>query len=367
MINFLDLKAINSRYQQELKDACARVIDSGWYIMGNELSQFETEFAAYCGSKYAIGVANGLDALILVMRAWKELGKLKAGDEVIVQANTYIASVLAITENDLVPVLVEPNTDTYNLDPESVKAAITPKTRAILPVHLYGQLSPMSELMAIAKEHGLLVLEDCAQAHGAEIKGKRAGNWGDAAGFSFYPGKNLGALGDAGAVTTNDDDLAQTLKALRNYGSHKKYENLYKGVNSRLDEIQAAMLRVKLRHLTTETVRRQQIAKNYRRNISNPLIILPQVEEESAHVWHLFVVRCEMREALHKHLNERGIQTLIHYPIPPHKQQAYSAYANMSLPFTEMLHQQVLSIPLDPSIDDEQIAKVIAAMNEFVA
>ncbi|MCJ2369671.1 MULTISPECIES: DegT/DnrJ/EryC1/StrS family aminotransferase [Aeromonas] len=367
MINFLDLKAINSRYQQELKDACARVIDSGWYIMGNELSQFETEFAAYCGSKYAIGVANGLDALILVMRAWKELGKLKAGDEVIVQANTYIASVLAITENDLVPVLVEPNTDTYNLDPESVKAAITPKTRAILPVHLYGQLSPMSELMAIAKEHGLLVLEDCAQAHGAEIKGKRAGNWGDAAGFSFYPGKNLGALGDAGAVTTNDDDLAQTLKALRNYGSHKKYENLYKGVNSRLDEIQAAMLRVKLRHLTTETVRRQQIAKNYRRNISNPLIILPQVEEESAHVWHLFVVRCEMREALHKHLSERGIQTLIHYPIPPHKQQAYSAYANMSLPFTEMLHQQVLSIPLDPSIDDEQIAKVIAAMNEFVA
>ncbi len=367
MINFLDLKAINSRYQQELKDACARVIDSGWYIMGNELSQFETEFAAYCGSKHAIGVANGLDALILVLRAWKELGKLKAGDEVIVQANTYIASVLAITENDLVPILVEPNTDTYNLDPESVKAAITPKTRAILPVHLYGQLSPMSELMAIAKKHGLLVLEDCAQAHGAEVKGKRAGNWGDAAGFSFYPGKNLGALGDAGAVTTNDDELAQTLKALRNYGSHKKYENLYQGVNSRLDEIQAAMLRVKLRHLTTETVRRQQIAKSYRCNISNPLIILPQVEEESAHVWHLFVVRCEMREALHKHLSERGIQTLIHYPIPPHKQQAYSAYVNMSLPFTEMLHQQVLSIPLDPTIADEQIASIIAAMNEFIA
>jgi dTDP-4-amino-4,6-dideoxygalactose transaminase len=367
MINFLDLKAINSRYQQELKDACARVIDSGWYIMGNELSQFETEFAAYCGSKHAIGVANGLDALILVLRAWKELGKLKAGDEVIVQANTYIASVLAITENDLVPVLVEPNTDTYNLDPESVKAAITPKTRAILPVHLYGQLSPMPELMAIAKEHGLLVLEDCAQAHGAEVKGKRAGNWGDAAGFSFYPGKNLGALGDAGAVTTNDDELAQTLKALRNYGSHKKYENLYQGVNSRLDEIQAAMLRVKLRHLTTETVRRQQIAKSYRRNISNPLIILPQVEEESAHVWHLFVVRCEMRETLYKYLSERGIQTLIHYPIPPHKQQAYSAYVNMSLPFTEMLHQQVLSIPLDPTIADEQIASIIAAMNEFVA
>lgn len=367
MINFLDLKTINSQYQQELKEACARVIDSGWYIMGNELSQFEKEFSVYCGSKHAIGVANGLDALILVLRAWKELGKLKAGDEVIVQANTYIASVLAITENDLVPILVEPNTDTYNLDPKSVRAAITPKTKAILPVHLYGQLSPMPELMTIAKEHGLLVLEDCAQAHGAEVHGRRAGNWGDAAGFSFYPGKNLGALGDAGAVTTNDDELAQTLKALRNYGSHKKYENLYQGVNSRLDEIQAAMLRVKLRHLTAETARRQQIAKHYSRNISNPLIILPQIEEESANVWHLFVVRCEMREALQKHLSERGIQTLIHYPIPPHKQQAYNAYANISLPFTEMLHQQVLSIPLDPTIDDEQVASIIAAMNEFVA
>jgi len=215
MINFLDLKAINNQYQQELKDACARVIDSGWYIMGNELVQFETEFAAYCGTKHVIGVANGLDALILVLRAWKELGKLKAGDEVVVQANTYIASVLAITENDLVPVLVEPNKDTYNLDPALVRAAITPNTKAILPVHLYGQLSPMPELMAIAEEHDLLVLEDCAQAHGAQINGKRAGNWGDAAGFSFYPGKNLGALGDAGAVTTNNDELAKTLKALR--------------------------------------------------------------------------------------------------------------------------------------------------------
>ncbi|TVL33370.1 DegT/DnrJ/EryC1/StrS family aminotransferase [Shewanella xiamenensis] len=366
MINFLDLKAINNQYQQELKDACARVIDSGWYIMGNELTQFETEFAAYCGTKHAIGVANGLDALILTLRAWKELGKLQSGDEVIVQANTYIASVLAITENDLVPVLVEPNLGSYNLDPETVIAAITPKTKAILPVHLYGQLSPMPEIMAIAKEHNLLVLEDCAQSHGAEINGKRAGNWGDAAGFSFYPGKNLGALGDAGAITTNNDELAQTLKALRNYGSHKKYENLYQGLNSRLDEIQAAMLRVKLRHLDDETPRRQHIAQTYRVHISNPLITLPQVKEELTHVWHLFVVRCENREGLQQHLTDNGVQTLIHYPIPLHKQRAYSCYSDIQLPLTELIHQQVLSIPLDPTMSAEAIAKVIRVLNEFV-
>ncbi|MNZ09503.1 dTDP-3-amino-3,6-dideoxy-alpha-D-galactopyranose transaminase [compost metagenome] len=378
MINFLDLKAINNQYQQELKDACARVIDSGWYIMGNELTQFETEFAAYCGTKHAIGVANGLDALILTLRAWKELGKLQAGDEVIVQANTYIASVLAITENDLVPVLVEPNPASYNLDPATLVAAITPKTKAILPVHLYGQLCPMPEIMAIAQKHNLLVLEDCAQSHGAEINGKRAGNWGDAAGFSFYPGKNLGALGDAGTITTNNDELAQTLKALRNYGSHKKYENLYQGVNSRLDEIQAAMLRVKLRHLEAETARRQQIAAMYCEGINNPHIVLPldaaairtqhstlNIQHYKAHVWHLFVVRCENRAALQQHLADKGIQTLIHYPIPPHQQQAYPQYANMQLPLTEQIHQQVLSIPLDPTISDEAVKQVIAAMNEF--
>lgn len=367
MINFLDLKIINNQYQQELKDACARVIDSGWYIMGNELTKFEIEFAAYCGTKYAIGVANGLDALILTLRAWKELGKLQAGDEVIVQANTYIASVLAITENDLVPVLVEPNTATYNLDLTTVAAAITSKTKAILPVHLYGQLSPMLEIMAIAKQHNLLVLEDCAQAHGAEINGQRAGNWGDAAGFSFYPGKNLGALGDAGAITTNDDQLAQTLKALRNYGSHKKYENLYQGVNSRLDEIQAAMLRVKLPYLEAETTRRQQISQAYRSGISNPLVTLPHVIDELAHVWHLFVVRCEKRDALQKYLAEQGIQTLIHYPVAPHKQQAYRQWNNMVLPMTEKIHQQVLSLPLDPTMSDESIFQVISAVNGFNA
>lgn len=367
MIEFLSLKAVNAQYQQELKDACSRVIDSGWYIMGNELTQFETEFAAYCGVKHAIGVANGLDALILVLRAWKELGKLKAGDEVIVQANTYIASVLAITENDLVPVLVEPDADTYNLDLALVRAAITPNTKAILPVHLYGQLSPMPELMGMAKEYDLLVLEDCAQAHGAEIGGKRAGNWGDAAGFSFYPGKNLGALGDAGAVTTNDDELAQTLKALRNYGSHKKYENLYQGVNSRLDEIQAAMMRVKLPYMEKETARRQEIARLYRAGINNPLVTLPHVEAESAHVWHLFVVRSDVREQLQQWLNEQGIQTLIHYPIPPHKQQAYPQLHDRQLLLTEQIHQQVLSLPMDPTMSDEAVAKVIAAVNGFKA
>lgn len=367
MINFLDLKAINNQYKNELKDACARVIDSGWYIMGDELTQFESEFSRYCGTKYVIGVANGLDALNLVLRAWKELGKLQAGDEVIVQANTYIASILAITENDLVPVLVEPNPETFNLEPAQVKGAITPRTKAILPVHLYGQLSPMPELMAIATEFDLLVLEDCAQAHGAEIQGKRAGNWGDAAGFSFYPGKNLGALGDAGAVTTNDDELAQTIRALRNYGSHKKYENLYQGVNSRLDEIQAAMMRVKLPYLEEETTRRQNIAQLYRSHIKNPFVKLPRVENESAHVWHLFVVRSEVREQLQQWLSEQDIQTLIHYPIPPHKQKAYPELQNYRLPLTEQIHQQVLSLPMDPTMSDEAVARVIDAVNGFKA
>ncbi|HEQ3588123.1 DegT/DnrJ/EryC1/StrS family aminotransferase [Vibrio harveyi] len=367
MIPFLDLKSINQQYQNELKEACARVIDSGWYIMGNELTQFESEFAEYCGTKHAIGVANGLDALILVLRAWKELGKLSEGDEVIVSANTYIASILAITENKLVPVLVEPDIETYNLTKEGIEAAITPRTKAILPVHLYGLISPMPEIKQIAKQHNLLVLEDCAQAHGARIANKKAGNWGDAAGFSFYPGKNLGALGDAGAITTNDDELAQTLRALRNYGSHKKYENLYQGVNSRLDEIQAAMLRVKLHYLNGETARRQEIAKHYRTEINNPLVTLPKVENEAEHVWHLFVVRCEQREALQNWLSQNDVQTLVHYPIPPHKQTAYGELNHLSKPITEMIHQQVISLPLDPTMDNEAVTQVIQLVNEFKA
>lgn len=370
MISFLDLKKINQQYQQELKDACANVIDSGWYIMGNELKKFEEKFSNYCGTKHTIGVANGLDALTLVLRAWKELGKIKAGDEVIVQANTYIASVLAITENGLVPVLVEPDVNTYNLSVENIKAAITDKTKVILPVHLYGQISPMPEIMAIAQEHNLLVLEDCAQSHGASIDGKKAGNWGHAAGFSFYPGKNLGALGDAGAITTNDEQLAEILFALRNYGSHQKYLNLYQGVNSRLDELQAALLSVKLKYLNNETKIRQNIALTYLENISNPLIKLPLLTNAyknniEKHVWHLFVIATKYRESLQKHLIENGIQTLIHYPTPPHKQQAYNQYKTLSLPITEKIHNEVLSIPIGPTMTSEEISKVIEACNSF--
>lgn len=375
MIPFLDLKAINAQYRDELIAACTRVIDSGWYIAGNELAQFEQNFASYCGTKHAIGVANGLDALILTLRAWKELGKLKDGDEVIVPSNTYIASILAISANNLVPVLVEPDLATYNLCPQQAEAAITTKTRAILPVHLYGQLADMPAIMDIAKRHNLLVLEDSAQAHGAELNGKKAGNWGDASGFSFYPGKNLGALGDAGAVTTNDDELATTLRALRNYGSHEKYKNLFQGVNSRLDEIQAAMLSVKLKHLDIEIVHRRKAAQAYLEGITNPAIVLPAIHStfninnsqlmSKAHVWHVFVIRCEQREALQKYLLEHGIQTLIHYPIPPHQQQAYKEWNMHSYPVSELIHQQVMSLPMGPTVTDEQVAQVIAAINTF--
>jgi len=372
MIPFLDLKAINTQYRDELVQACARVVDSGWYIQGVEVKAFEQEFVEYCGTKHCIGVANGLDALILVLRAWKEMGKLKEGDEVIVPANTYIASILAITENRLKPVLVEPDPATYNISPANIRAAITDKTKAILAVHLYGQLADMPEIMSIADDHGLLVLEDSAQAHGAEITGKKAGNWGHASGFSFYPGKNHGALGDAGAVTTNDDELAQTIRALGNYGSHKKYENLYQGVNSRLDEMQAAMLRVKLKHLDAETTRRREIAAAYTTGIKNPKIRLPDIQYEAvtveqsySHVWHLFVIRTQYRSALQQHLNEQGVQTLIHYPIAPHKQQAYKEWNDQSYPLTEAMHEEVLSLPISPVMTDEQVQAVISAINSF--
>lgn len=363
MINFLNLKKINEQYRDEIIEAMTRVLDSGWYIAGNELSDFEKSFANYCGVKHCIGVANGLDALNLVLRAWKELGKLQAGDEVIVQANTYIASILAITENDLVPVLVEPDPHTYNLSPEIVRQAITGKTRAILPVHLYGCISPMKELCNIAEQHGLLILEDCAQSHGAKLGGKSAGSWGDAAGFSFYPGKNIGALGDAGAITTNDNELADVLKALRNYGSHKKYQNIYQGVNSRLDELQAAVLSVKLKHIEQETARRREIANSYLKNITNKLVQLPVCENEDMHVWHLFVIATPEREALQTWLSERCVQTLIHYPIPPHKQEAYKEWNERQYPLTEKIHQQVISLPLDPTMTDDDIKYVIDVLN----
>jgi len=365
MIDFLNLKQINAQYEAELLEAATRVIKSGFYITGDELKAFENNFSSYCGTKYAIGVANGLDALVLVMRAWKLLGVINDGDEVIVPANTYIASILAITANNLVPVLVEPNPETFNLDVEVLSKYITHRTKIILPVHLYGQISPMDEICKFAKEKGLLVLEDSAQAHGASIKGVKAGNFGDAGCFSFYPGKNLGALGDAGAITTNNVDLAETLVALRNYGSHKKYENLYQGVNSRLDEIQAAFLNVKIKYIDAEINKRRTIAKRYRSEIKNGLVTLPQVTSEENHVWHLFVIKTDYREELQKWLYRNNIQTLIHYPIPPHKQKAYKEFNNLNLPITEMLHKNVLSIPIGPTQTLEETSKIIDALNGF--
>jgi dTDP-4-amino-4,6-dideoxygalactose transaminase len=364
MVNFLNLKKINEQHHEEILSACERVLNSGWYILGKEVETFEKRFAEYCNVKHCISVANGLDALNLVLRGWIELGKLSKGDEVIVQANTYIASVLSITENGLVPVLVEPDPRTFNLSPENVKKAISNKTKAILPVHLYGQLSLMEEINAIAKSHNLLVLEDCAQAHGAEAKGRKAGSWGDAAGFSFYPGKNLGALGDAGAITTNDDNLADVLKALRNYGSHIKYQNNFKGVNSRLDEIQAAVLSVKLKYLDQQNNIRKEIAKKYNNEIKHEEIILPVVNgEHDSHVWHLFVILTSARDELQKYLSEKGIQTLIHYPIPPHQQVAYKEFNELSFPETESIHKKVLSLPMDPTMSQEDVETVIKAIN----
>ena len=365
MIPFLDLKAINTRYREDLIEAATRVIDSGWYIQGVELSAFESEFAGYCGTKHCIGVANGLDALTLTLRAWKELGRLKDGDEVIVPANTYIASILAITENRLTPILLEPSKKTFNLCPDKTANAITPRTKAILAVHLYGQLAPMPELMALANQHGLLVLEDSAQAHGASIEGKKAGSWGHASGFSFYPGKNLGALGDAGAVTTNDEELASTIRALSNYGSQKKYENIYQGVNSRLDEMQAALLRVKLKHLDAETQHRREISKLYREQITNSHVCLPETEDENSHVWHLFVLRSQYRDQLQEHLINSGVQTLIHYPIPPHQQKAYEDWKALQLPTTQKIHNEVLSIPISPAMSIKDAREVCDAINNF--
>jgi dTDP-4-amino-4,6-dideoxygalactose transaminase len=365
MIKFLDLKKINERYSLELKAACARVIDSGWYIGGQELSNFEQEFANYCGTKYCVGVANGLDALTLTLRAWKEMGKLSDGDEVIVPANTYIASILAISENRLTPILVEPDPETYNISAEHVERAITPRTKVILAVHLYGQLANMPALCNIAQKHDLLMLEDSAQSHGASIEGRKSGNWGHASGFSFYPGKNLGALGDAGAVTTNDQELASVVRALGNYGSYKKYENQYRGVNSRLDEIQAAMLRVKLRHIDNEIIERRKLANFYTQEIKNKLIQLPSVTVQEQHVWHLFVVQTNLRDNLKQHLEDGGIQTLIHYPIPVHKQNAYKEFASNSYPITEAIHERVLSIPLSIETTPEDAETIIRCLNNF--
>lgn len=365
MIPFLDLKGLNAQYRAELIEACTKVIDSGWYVQGNECKEFDNEFAQYCGTKYAIGVANGLDALILILRAYKEMGIMNDGDEVIVPSNTYIASILAISQNNLVPVLVEPDINTYLIDPSKIEEKITSKTKAILPVHLYGQTCQMDKINEIAKKYNLKVIEDSAQSHGAYFKDKRSGNLGDASGFSFYPGKNLGALGDGGAVTTNDEELALAIKALGNYGSHKKYENLYKGINSRLDEIQAAMLRVKLRYLDNEVEKRREIANYYLENIKNDNIILPTVREQDNHVWHLFVIRTTKRDELQKYLLDNGIQTLIHYPLPPHKQNGYKEWNNESYPISEQIHDEVISLPISGVQGSEDTIKIVQAINDF--
>lgn len=366
MIKFLDLQKINAQYRDEINVAMANVLDSGWYIMGKALQQFETDFANYCGAKHCIGVANGLDALILTLNAYVELGKINRGDEVLVPANTFIATILAISKVGCKPVFVEPNEATYLLDGANLEAHITPKTKAIMPVHLYGQLVDMESLQAVAKRHNLLVIEDAAQAHGASLMGKRAGGWGDAAGFSFYPGKNLGALGDGGAVTTNDDELAAMVRVLRNYGSQKKYHNQIIGVNSRLDELQAAILGVKLKYLDNEIKERRKVALRYSNEIKNPKITLPEWNSQlDDHVFHLYVIRCEERDNLQQYLKDNGIQTIVHYPIPPHQQAAYSEFNNLSFPITEQIHREVLSLPMSPVMTTDEVDFVIETLNRY--
>ena len=366
-VSFLNLKLINDKYKKEILAGFERVLNSGWYINGTEVEKFEGEFANYTGVAHCIGVANGLDALNLTLRAWKLLGKINEGDEVIVPANTYIASILAITENRLKPVLVEPEIDSYNINVCKMKSAITERTKVILPVHLYGQLSNMSEIVKIAKENNLLVLEDSAQAHGAQVNNKRAGAWGDASAFSFYPGKNLGALGDAGAVTTNDEELAKTIRMIANYGSKEKYNHQVHGVNSRLDELQAAVLRCKLPYLDEEILARRHIAKLYMDGINNNKIILPSYmnQDPRSHVWHLFVIRSKYRDELQSYLSGKNIQTLIHYPVPPHKQGAYKNTFNLDLPITETIHDTVLSLPMGQFLNEEEVHYIIDSINEF--
>lgn len=363
MVKFLDLQKINAQYGEELKEVANRVIDSGWYLIGKEIETFETNYANFCGTKYALGVANGLDALRLIFKAYIKLGVMQKGDEVIVPANTYIASVLAISDNGLKPVFVEPNQQTYNLDSSKIEEAITNKTKAILTVHLYGQNSIDDKMLALCEQYNLKLVEDAAQSHGAKWKEKVTGSIGDAAGHSFYPGKNLGALGDAGAVTTNDAELADTIKALRNYGSHKKYENLYRGLNSRLDEIQAGFLNVKLKYIQKDIEGRRAVADYYLKHIKNPKIILPKVIENEGHVWHLFVIRTKKRDSLQQYLAESGVQTLIHYPIPPHKQEAYLEFNRLSFPITEEIHKEVLSLPMSGVMSEEDVKKVVDLIN----
>lgn len=359
-VKFLDLAKINNRFRKEIDNRLSGILDKGWYLQGEENERFSKNFANYCGTKYAIGVANGLDALNLIIKACG----FEREDEIIVPANTYIATILAISEN-CTPVLVEPDLSTYNIDPEKIESAITPRTKAIMVVHLYGQVVQMEKIWEIAKKYNLKVFEDCAQAHGAKYLGRKVGNLSDAGAFSFYPGKNLGCMGDGGAITTNDDELFAKVKALANYGSDRKYHHILKGVNSRLDEIQAAVLDVKLPHLDADNSRRQAIATYYRNHICNPKIVLPYTYSEEAAVWHVFVVRTENREHFQAYLNENGVQTIIHYPTPPHKQLAYEEWNDRSYPITEKIHETVISLPISPVMTDEEVQWVVNVVNAY--
>lgn len=366
MIKFLDLQKINLAHQTEIEERLLKTFRSGWYLQGEELKTFENNLANYIGAKHAIGVANGLDALRLILRAYIELGFMKEGDEILVPSNTYIASVLAISDNGLVPVLIEPSEDNFNIDIDKIEEKITSKTKGILIVHLYGRVVFSQKLRDIATKHNLKIIEDNAQAIGAKWEGIRTGNLGDASGFSFYPGKNLGALGDAGAVTTNDDDLAAAIRAIANYGSNKKYVNTYKGLNSRLDEIQAAVLDVKLKYIDKDNDIRREIAKRYLAEIKNPKIILPEnPQDEAEHVWHVFVVRTEHRNGLQAYLDDNGIQTIIHYPTPPHKQEAYKEWNDLSYPISEKMHNEVLSLPISPVMDENEVIEIIKILNSY--
>ncbi|TBX68742.1 DegT/DnrJ/EryC1/StrS family aminotransferase [Flavobacterium silvisoli] len=365
MIKFLDLHKINLPYQEAFHQKTQQFLDKGWFILGDEVKAFENDFAAYCGTKFCIGVGNGLDALVLIFKGYIQLGRLQKGDEVLVPANTYIASILAVLEADLVPVLVEPKPETYNINSDLITAKITSKTKAVLPVHLYGQIADMNHINVIAKQYNLLVIEDAAQAHGAQTGDRRAGNLSDAAGFSFYPSKNLGALGDAGAITTNDAALAKVLFALRNYGSEKKYHNDFIGVNSRLDELQAAFLNVKLPHLDKENECRREIAQRYLAEIKNDKIVLPHWDFSANHVFHLFVVRTANRGELQEYLKANDIETMVHYPIPPHRQQALNHWQDSSFPVTEKIHQEVLSLPMSPVMTEAEVDTLIQILNQY--
>lgn len=365
MIKFLDLQKITQKYSEEICEAVNRVVDSGWYLQGKENEGFEANYSKYIGTKYTIGCANGLDALIWIFRAYIEMGVMKEGDEVIVPANTYIASILAISENKLRPVLVEPSIDSYQIDEHRIEEAITEKTKAILIVHLYGGCAYTEKIGKICKKYNLKLVEDNAQAHGCLYKGQRTGSIGDVAGHSFYPGKNLGAFGDAGAVTTNDYELAKVVRIVANYGSSKKYVFQYCGRNSRLDEIQAAVLNVKLRHLDEDVTLRQDMAKRYVNEITNPQIILPKVSEWRSHAFHLFPVRCRERDRLQAYLKENDVQTIIHYPIPPHKQECYKDMNNMSYPITEQIHNEELSLPISPVMTSEEVTTIITLLNAW--